>query len=295
MLVLDDLHWAGRRTLLLLRHVLDRTSSMPLLVLGSYRSTEFAGERALRDALADLRDGCEVHRVPIAGLSEAEVAELCLVGMDDLPEAGAGLARALRRETAGNPFLVIELLRHLSASDASPEQIARRAHIAQVASLGLPQSVRDSVRARLARLPEPAVGVLQCAAVIGEDFDLTLLGEVAGLPESDCAQAIDEAVSAGLVHGEAGAPRLTFVSDVGRRALYDEIPPPRRSELHRRVARNLEASQGDRVSDLADHWFGASRAAGAPARDVRTAVGYAERAARGERSSCATSPRPGRI
>ncbi len=57
LLVLDDLHWAGKTTLSLLRHVLRGAKGTRLLVVGTYRDTELARTHPLAETLADLRRG----------------------------------------------------------------------------------------------------------------------------------------------------------------------------------------------------------------------------------------------
>src|SRR5207249_3291593 len=55
VLVLDDIQWAAKPTLLLLRHVARSSEAMRLLVLGTYRDTELAHDHALIEVVADLR------------------------------------------------------------------------------------------------------------------------------------------------------------------------------------------------------------------------------------------------
>ena len=76
VLVLDDLHWATRPTLHLLRHVFRSTEPARLLLLGTYRDTEVGRGHPLTELLADL------HRVPgldrhvLTGLREYDVVDL---------------------------------------------------------------------------------------------------------------------------------------------------------------------------------------------------------------------------
>ncbi len=71
VLVLDDLHWATKPTLLLLRHVLTRVDPMPLLIVGTYRDTEVDGSHPLSDVLGERM--AEVTRVRLGRLSEDDV------------------------------------------------------------------------------------------------------------------------------------------------------------------------------------------------------------------------------
>ena len=74
VLVLDDLQWATKPTLLLLRHVVRSAEPTRLLVLGTYRDSELDHEHPLVELLADLRRHAGVERLSLAGLDASGVA-----------------------------------------------------------------------------------------------------------------------------------------------------------------------------------------------------------------------------
>jgi class 3 adenylate cyclase len=118
VLVLDDLHWATRPVLLLLRHVLRAAvaegDSVRLLVLGTYRDTDLGYSRALAAAMADVRRLPGVEQHTLTGLSVAEVAEFAAQAVGPEPDDDTSqLVETLHAETEGNPSFVEELLRHL--------------------------------------------------------------------------------------------------------------------------------------------------------------------------------------
>jgi len=76
LLVLDDLQWADRSTLRLLRHLLRTQAEAALLVVGTYRDSEVPPEHPLAELLVDLRRDELGERIALAGLSQAEVSEL---------------------------------------------------------------------------------------------------------------------------------------------------------------------------------------------------------------------------
>ena len=104
LLVLDDLHWADRATLLLLRHLGRMLEPVPLLVLGTYRDTEVDAGHPLAAALGDLRRDHPLVTVSLGGLADDEVADLVRAADGAAAEAGALAAR-----TRGNPLFVEEL------------------------------------------------------------------------------------------------------------------------------------------------------------------------------------------
>ena len=115
VLVLDDLQWADKASLLLLRHFTAAEQSMRVLVLGTFRDSEVSHAHALRETLGVLRRQERVSRIELAGLDDAGVtAFLEAAAGHTLDDAGVGLAHAVYRETDGNPFFVSEVLRHLA-------------------------------------------------------------------------------------------------------------------------------------------------------------------------------------
>src|SRR5205085_6514206 len=119
VLILDDLHWAAKPTLLLLKHLLRSQTPMALLVVATYRDSDIGRTHVLTDVLADLRRIDGVERIALKGLSDAEVMLFVETAAEqDLDQAGVALAHALHHETEGNPFFVGETLRHLVETGA---------------------------------------------------------------------------------------------------------------------------------------------------------------------------------
>jgi DNA-binding SARP family transcriptional activator len=114
LLVLDDLHWAAKPTLLLLRHVSRSPEAPRLLMVCTYRDTEVGHHHPLADLLADLRRQVGVERLALSGLDEAAIITfLERVGGHDLDEDNLAMAKAIHEGTEGNPFFVREVIRHL--------------------------------------------------------------------------------------------------------------------------------------------------------------------------------------
>ena len=276
MLVLDDLHWADRGTLLLLRHLAAQTFAARLLIIGTYRETDIGVDDPLTAALAALHRETGIERIGLLGLSDLEVLSLLeATAGHEMDADGVGLAHALRIETAGNPFFVGEMLRHL----AETGQIVQRDDGRWVATVGLdevglPESVRAVVGARVRRLGDEALRVLGAAAVVGREFDATLVAGVVGLDPDTVFEILEPAVEAGLVDEVAHAPdRFTFTHALVQHTLYEDLPASRRVRWHRTVAETIESLTGgteDRAGELARHWFAATRPA-----EIDKAIGYA--------------------
>ncbi|HMC80223.1 MAG TPA: BTAD domain-containing putative transcriptional regulator, partial [Acidimicrobiia bacterium] len=176
VLVVDDLHWATRATLFLLRHLVRSAEQLRLLVVVTYRDTEpdFAPEAA--DATVDLLRRPGVARIALCGLDEAGVeAFMESRARHELDDDARALARVVHGETAGNPFFVGQVFRHLAETGAVVRQAGRWVAGQPDAEISIPDDVRDVVGRRLAHLPEETRDVLTLAAVAGERFELATL------------------------------------------------------------------------------------------------------------------------
>ena len=242
VLVLDDLQWADAESLSLLRHVAATEQPMRLLVLATYRDSELSQADRLRDTLGVLHRYRGVSRIDLAGLDDAAVVSFMKAAAGhDLDESGIALAHAVFLETDGNPFFVSEVLRHLNEvgairQDASGRWVAADA----VGRMPLPDSVRDVVGGRVARLGPEAARVLSIAAVIGRDFDLDVLAEATGATEDELLDVLDAAIAVALVREVQGSPgRFTFAHALIQQTMYEDLGPTRRARAHRQVARRV--------------------------------------------------------
>lgn len=279
VLVLDDLHWATRPTLLLLRHLLGSAQSMALLVIGTYRDAEVTGGHPLAELLADLRGDRGVDRLRLGGLGDDEVLALVEEAVGHALESDTvSFGRALRRDTGGNPFFVIEMLRHLVESGNVDFGALRCRPLRVADELAVPSGVREVIDRRLARLPESGRRALRAGAVIGAEFTLNALSIMLGTDEDEVLEAVDTAISAALVSEMSGRPgQFSFTHALIRKAIYEGIGVTRRARLHHRFAEALEElsprEPGPHLAALADHWT----LSGLPEARL-TAVGYSRRA-----------------
>jgi tetratricopeptide (TPR) repeat protein/predicted Ser/Thr protein kinase len=274
VLVLDDLHWADRPTLLLLKHVMRSTRTAALCIVGTYRDSELRRTHPLAEILADLRRDESVTRLSLDGLTGTDVLELApsIAGHS----VSSRLAALVMESAGGNPFFIGELLRHLRETDSLRSPL-------EDIDFGLPEGVKEVIGRRLSRLSEGCNRALALAAVIGREFDVELLIALGDLSEDHLLDALDEAVRAQLIADAVSSRgRLAFRHALIRETLYGELLSVRRIRLHRRVAEAIEERAGGRadppLADLAYHF---SQSASAGTADK--AVVYAMRA--GDRAS----------
>ena len=180
-----------------------------------------------------------------------------------MADDGVALRDAVLAETEGNPFFVVEILRHLAETGAIYQDAdGRWTSDADLRAIGLPVSVKEVIGRRLAALGAETERVLGLAAVIGRDFDIPLLAAVAKIDEDDADRPLRRRCRRGRPADDqrtrTGTPSPTRSSSTPSTTACHRPAGP---AAHRAVAEQLEAIQGDapgeRAGELAHHWASA--------------------------------------
>ena len=248
LLVVEDLHWADTATRDAVTFLVGGLRTVPVTVLGTYRTDELHRRHPLLPWLAELDRRAQVQRVLLERFERAAVAEM-LESILGRP-APAGIVDEVFERSDGNPFFAEELL---AASDDG--RVARR----------LSGTLTEILLARVARVPEPAGDLLSAVAVAGRSIDHELLARIAGLPEPRLLEGLHAAVAAHLlvVETTARSDRYAFRHALVQEAVYDQLLPGERRALHRAIAGALEAGRGGAdddqrdaglLAELAHHW-----------------------------------------
>ena len=229
---IEDLHWASGATLDLLRYLILRLSTAPVLFLGTYREFEVHRAHPLR---ALRRQLAKMHRcmtLALGALSREDVRELAALRAGR--ELADELVQRIYQRSDGNPLFVSEIVRELRGADQE----------------AVPSSIAEIVRGRLARLAVRSRSVLQTAAIAGSTLSAELLVQVSGLREADAMQILDELVAAHFLRQSAG-DAFSFVHEVIREALYAGIAHDTARATHARIGFALRELHADRFEDIA--------------------------------------------
>ncbi len=218
LLVIEDLHWADASTRAFLRFFASTLGDEPILLVASYRPDELHRRHPLRPLLAEL-ERVRALRIDLSGLTRDELREQLEDILGAAPDAA--LVERLYARSEGNPLFTEELLAAgLDGRGAVPPSLA--------AALAL----------RIERLGDEAQQVVRVLSAGGR-LDDAVLGAVAGLEPRALREGLREAVASQIVvlDGDLFALRHALL----REAVHDDLLPGERAELHRALARALEA------------------------------------------------------
>jgi DNA-binding CsgD family transcriptional regulator len=248
LIVVDDAQWCDAPSLRFLIYLARRLEALGVLIVVGVRAGEPDAEVGLMEKLSSEPITSVLKPAP---LTVAAVHELLRSGPQDPDE---GFVVSCHRATAGNPFLLGELIGTL-ARDRVP---ATPAAAAQVGEMGL-DTVARAVVARLARLPPSAGALARAVSVLGDRSEPRFAAALAGLDERTAAEALDSLVAVELLMPE---PPLDFAHPIVRASIYEDLGPAARSQAHRRAAQLLGAERAD-PERVATHLL-ASEPAGDP-------------------------------
>ena len=244
MLVVEDFQWADRSTCDFFSFLIRAARREPIALIITYRSDELRRGHPLRHCVLELERSGRAVRVELSPFTRAEVREQVAAILDE-PPPGPLVDRLLER-SEGNPFFTEELL----ASASEPGE-------------PLPDSLRDTMLARVEGQSTVVHDVLRIATVAGPTVDHGLLAAVAELSEDDLNRALRDAVESYLLAPDSSMPGYSFRHALLREAIYSDLLPVERRNLHLRLAETLAAhpelagAKAAGPAQLAHHWYAA--------------------------------------
>jgi DNA-binding CsgD family transcriptional regulator/tetratricopeptide (TPR) repeat protein len=269
LLVLEDIHWADRSSLVLLSYLVRRIRPGRVLLVATVRCDELTGDHPAGPVVAELVRGERARRIDLPPLPDVDVQAL----VDAVaPGVDAITASAIVARSEGSPFFAEAL-----ASDPSGHRGS------------IPATLRDDLLARVDRAPAEARSVLELVAVVGRPAGPALLRAA----WTGTADALEEGVRAGLELGllvrDVTASRVALRHSLVGQAIEERMSPLDQARAHERLATLLEErrelaalTEAGRTAELAGHWRRAGRDADALRSCVAAALAADEVPARAE-------------
>ncbi|MDB5094594.1 MAG: hypothetical protein JWO85_2695 [Candidatus Eremiobacteraeota bacterium] len=262
VLILEDMHWAGRDTVDAIEAIARRGSGAPLLLLVTYRPEQSDALGSIPALARRLQSEQRATRLTLAALREDEIGDL-IARTPAFEHAPPELAPVVARLSEGNPLFAWQLLRSYEETGTVPD------------ADGAVRTVGDAILARVDRLAPDVRAMADVAATVGRSFTIDAVAAAGGWSETLVEDALDELLLRRLVYASASdAGTYTFSHALIASAIYAATEPAQRRPRHRRIARLLERSaDADRaaLAVVARHWDLAGDAERAQAAYLRAA------------------------
>ena len=222
ILVIEDIHWADRSTRDLLAFLAKTLRAEPIMIIATHRTDELYRGHPLRPFLAELYRSRSVQLLELHPFTREEVGEqvTAITGRRVSPK----VLDAVFERSEGNAFYGEELVAVSHETEGHE----------------LPSTLRDILLARVEHRSPAAQDVLRIAAVGGRRVPVELLAEVCALDPAQRTEALREAVAHHLLVAE-GSDGYAFSHALLREAIYQELLPGERGELHQRYGAALSA------------------------------------------------------
>lgn len=242
VLILEDLQWTIESRAVLKQLIQVRGQLARLLVIGTYRD----------DEQPDLpNEFPEMQLISLKRLKAEAIAELSESMLGEVGKQPE-VVDLLQRETEGNVFFMVEVVRTLADDAGRLSAIGRITLPAHIFTGG----VQKVIQQRLNRLPEAVQNWLKPVAVAGRRLDLAILDQLSmpqGTPQhTEFLPLCANAAVLEVVDGE-----WRFSHDKIRETLLADLSTEERTALHHRVAVALEAVyyEDERYHEvLLEHW-----------------------------------------
>lgn len=253
ILLIEDLQWANSSTLNLFGFLSMRLHHLPVILIGTVQHADAVP--ALQRLITLGRRRGELRLLSLTPLTQKAIADL--LGASDV-NAGAveTLAEWLNAKSAGNPFLLSEILAQLRA-----EKILKTTGVGWLlettqwlrwrTSFSLPETTHDLVGWRLATLPVEARNLLDLLAVASQPIPESVLRNLHGVWNDSFPALVDDLSGRGLITELRDPAALALPHHLLRETLLHRLSNLRRRTIHRQLAEAMEAQ----VSSHAEKWL----------------------------------------
>jgi len=247
VLFLDDLQWADSASVKLLKYLITDSSLESLLITGAYREIEAPGH-PLAVMLEEISKGySHVTQLRLMPLELAQIREIVTDIFHSKTKSAFALAETLYHKSAGNPFLLGQLLVmiyeeghiYFNAKDGRWKW-----NLEAIQKLQLTEDVLEILLKKLQRLPEDTREILKLASCIGNSFDLETLAYVYGKNMDETATALMLPIREGFIlekgnRHDKNIPVYEFAHDRIQQAVYALLREKERKEKHIAIGRLL--------------------------------------------------------
>jgi len=261
-LFINDLQWADTGTLQMLVYIARNIANSRIVLCTAFRTGEVDAEgRPLQfyEQFNQAMRNIAINQITLDRMSSAEIADMIrgVLNITNLPQQ---FSDKLYAESSGNPYFVEEVLRSLMDEGI----ILRHGHIwdagIDMSRIRIPNTIRDVICHRIARLCEDDTKILRYAAVVGDSFSFVILKEITGIPEEQLLDSIDRLMMADIIQEvpNTSDEEYRFDHKLIRSVIYDELSQSRVRLMHKTVGEGIERLYPDQLMkwafDLARHF-----------------------------------------
>ena len=232
LLILEDLQWA-KESLDVLRKLVEVCDTLPIMILGNYRSDE---KPELPEELTGMQ------HILLKRLPDNDIAELSVAMLGDAGKEPQ-ILDLLKRETEGNAFFLVEVVRALAEEVGSLVRIGK----AELPEKVFPGGIQEVVHRRLQRVPKQDQDLLLTSALAGRQLDFNVLKLF--VSDINLDRWLADCSNAAVLETIDGQWR--FAHEKIREGIIVEIDPKKRQQRHQQLATTIQSVYADELDEHA--------------------------------------------
>jgi two-component SAPR family response regulator len=242
ILILDDIQWMSGESIELLKYFVKRIIDQPILFVATTRL--YKDNPVLQQTIDEFNEMRLVFDINLVNFSQTETENLVNQKFkNDLPNH---FVHWLFTTTKGNPLFIEEIIKTFIRQNIIRYDVDKNEWLVEedYEDFPIPETVESIVSYRLDNLAAPELKLLQSAAVIGERFNLKILGKLVGLmPKKQFLRSYNILIASGLIKDFEDTKQ--FSHPLIHELLYQRIKIDKRRKLHRKLANILKNIQAN--------------------------------------------------
>lgn len=236
-LFLDDLQWADRASLQLMKNI-TLSNINHLFIIFSYRDNEVDETHPFAELLTEIqKHNISIDKITLGPLQKKEVAELVVNFLRCSEERGFGLAELVQEKAGGNPFFVNQFLHTLYNEKMIVHRGAQgwQWDMGEISRMKVADNLVQMMAEKIGRLSKATQDALKVCACIGNRFDLETLAEVRKTSVDMALADLTEALQEGMV--SRVGDDYVFHHDRIHEAVYSMVNDTEKSALHYKIGK----------------------------------------------------------
>ncbi len=274
---LDDLQWADSSLLTLIQSISLEPDLKNIILIGAYRDNEVSDTHPLKLMIQEIEKAHKIEKIVLNPLKEESIKTILMESMHRKKEELEALTPLIIKKTGGNPFFVVQFLKHLYKEKLlflNEKLSGWDWNLEKIQDSKITENVVELLSLQLKELDQDSLKIVKYAACIGNQFTLRDLSILLKAPQSAIAKYLEKSIYEGFIiplskdylyaiNSESDFDTIIsyrFQHDRIQQAAYELTVKNDREQLHLQIARNLysvsksENSIDEELFQILNHW-----------------------------------------
>ncbi len=256
--ILEDLHWADKHTLLMMRYIAGNLNKIPAIFICLYRPEDSTDYNLLKETISFISHSKSVDYIHLEPLGKEDSKRLIEKILNAQPDSR--FVDMFYESTGGNPLFITETLKSMLAKGTIVPE--KDKYISDPSKIKWPSVVKYIVERKIIRLDEKTRTLLQYLSVLGKRFTFRLINEFMEMDEMDILDILDDIIERNILKETANSEEYEFYHKATQDLLYDSLSRGKKNLLHKKAAKVIERCHENNLEKyykiIGEHYLDAS-------------------------------------